>query len=709
MASPSGNIPRSRLILQLLAEHPEGLYNKPGDDGIMALAANRAPWSEHELELLPSGRIRGLANLSWASEDLAKAGWLWRNPEGDGLWKLTEAGRSALDDFPDDESLALEARSRYNEWSKQNRQKKAELLRTTIVARHVGEERVRTAAQLFRERGLAQSSSVFSPGRSVWTQPNVNALLKHFVSAVDVEGTDFLSKLEVQLSGLDDDAKLLLAELTTWQLLPFHKSAMGERAKLARIEKILGSMQHPVEVPREIRDALKDGVYHPGMWMIGQAHPAISIHIRLVNDWLQLTPEEQTKVLEDPLSWKKFAGSVSGNTYPTQRNSLLFVGRPDYFTSMVPDADKQAVRDRFLGEITQPSGDVDEDLFQIVLNLQQSERGPVDFYSDVFLPKWRGPMVEQEPSEEPIAPVAEVAEGGGFWRANAELSQRLHIDEVWLQKQLNLIARRRQVILYGPPGTGKTYVAMALAEHIAGDARYTELVQFHPSYSYEDFFQGYRPVTTDSGNLSYELKDGPLRRIVDQAVGNPEFNYVLVIDEINRGNLAKIFGELYFLLEYRNRPIKLQYSRDDDDFFELPSNLFIVGTMNTTDRSIALLDAAMRRRFSFIQLHPDKDPVKHVLEKWLRHHELEAEPAGLLTLLNQRIADSDFKVGPSYLMPSNQTFEPGQLEEIWEYDILPLLAEHHFGEGVDVAKNYGLEALRRHREEPTTAVETSAE
>lgn len=709
MASPSGNIPRSRLILQLLAEHPEGLYNKPGDEGIMALAAERAPWTDHELEFLPSGGMRGTANLSWASEDLSKAGWLWKNPESDGLWKITEAGRSALEDFPDDESLALEARSRYNEWSKQNRQNKAELLRTTIVARHVGEERVRTAAQLFRERGLAQSSSVFSPGRSVWTQPNVNALLKHFVSAVDVEGADFLSKLEVQLAGLDDDAKLLLAELTTWQLLPFHKSAMGERAKLARIEKILGSMQHPVEVPREIRDALKDGVYHPGMWMIGQAHPAISIHIRLVNDWLQLTPEEQTKVLEDPLSWKKFTASVSGNSYPTQRNSLLFVGRPDYFTSMVPDADKQAVRDRFLGEITQPSGDVDEDLFQIVLNLQQSERGPVDFYSDAFLPKWRGPMVEQEPSEEPIAPVAEVAEGGGFRRANAELSQRLHIDEVWLQKQLNLIARRRQVILYGPPGTGKTYVAMALAEHIAGDARYTELVQFHPSYSYEDFFQGYRPVTTDSGNLSYELKDGPLRRIVDQAVGNPEFNYVLVIDEINRGNLAKIFGELYFLLEYRNRPIKLQYSRDDNDFFELPSNLFIVGTMNTTDRSIALLDAAMRRRFSFIQLHPDKDPVKHVLEKWLRHHELEAEPAGLLSLLNQRIADSDFKIGPSYLMPSNQTFEPGQLEEIWEYDILPLLAEHHFGEGLDVAKNYGLEALRRHREEPTTAVETSAE
>ncbi|MFC7847157.1 AAA family ATPase [Arthrobacter sp. NPDC057388] len=704
MAATSGNIARSRLILQLLSEHPEGLYNKPGEQGIMAIAADRVPWTEHELEALPSGGIRGTANLSWASEDLKKAGWLWKNPEGDGLWKITEAGQAALAEYPDDDSLALEARSRYNEWSKQNRQKKAELLRSTIVARHASEERVRTAAQLFRERGLSQSSSVFSPGRSVWTRPNVDALLSHFVSAIKVEGADFLSKLDVQLAGLGDEAKLLLAELTTWQLLPFHKSAMGERSKLARIEKILGSMTHPVELPREIREALKDGVYHPGMWMVGQAHPAISIHVRLLDEWLRRAPEEQELILEEAQSWKKFTASIPENIYPTQRNSLLYVGRPDYFTSIIPDVDKEAVRDRFLGEIGEQTGDVDEDLFQIVLALQQSENGPIDFYSDALLPKWRGPGSIQEPTVEPLPAAPESAEGADFRRATVELSQRLHIDEDWLQKQLDLIERRRQVILYGPPGTGKTYVALALAEHIAGDAKYTELVQFHPSYSYEDFFQGYRPVTTDSGALSYELKDGPLRRIVDQAVSNPEYKYVLVIDEINRGNLAKIFGELYFLLEYRNRPIKLQYSRDDDDFFELPSNLFIIGTMNTSDRSIALLDAAMRRRFSFVELHPDKHPVKHVLEKWLEHHGLEAEPARLLRLLNDRISDPDFKVGPSYLMPRHLVFEPGQLEQIWEYDILPLLAEHHYGQDLDIEKTYGIEVLRRqHREQSQDA------
>lgn len=709
MASTSGNIPRSRLILQLLNEHPEGLYNRPGDQGIMALAAERAPWTEHELETLPSGGIRGTANLSWASEDLKKAGWLWKNPESDGLWKITEAGRSALAEFPDDESLALEARSRYNEWSKQNRQKKAELLRSTIVARHASEERVRTAAQLFRERGLAQLDSVFSPGRSVWNRSNVDALLIHFVSATNVEGTDFLGKLETQLGGLDDDAKLLLAELTTWQLLPFHKSAMGERSKLARVETILASMKHPVEIPREIREALKDGVYHPGMWMVGQAHPAISIHVHLLDAWLGVDLKDQENALEDPQSWKRFTASVPGNTYPTQRNSLLYVGRPDYFTSIVPDADKAAVRDRFLGEIGESTGDIDEDLFRIVLVLQQAESGPIDFYSDTFLPKWRGPASGEGPLEDSLPPITAPLGGRKFPKATPEISSRLHMADGWLQKQLNLIERRRQIILYGPPGTGKTYVALALAEHIAGDAKYTELVQFHPSYSYEDFFQGYRPVTTDSGALTYELKDGPLRRIVEQAVRNPEFNYVLVIDEINRGNLAKIFGELYFLLEYRDRPIKLQYSHDDDDFFRLPSNVFIIGTMNTSDRSIALLDAAMRRRFSFVELHPDKDPVRHVLDRWLRHHELDAEPAILLYSLNQLIGDSDFKVGPSYLMPEPSEFDSGRLEEIWEYDILPLLAEHHFGEGVDIEKRYGLEALRQRVKDAGLSAEVRAE
>ena len=126
---------------------------------------------------------------------------------------------------------------------------------------------------------------------------------------------------------------------------------------------------------------------------------------------------------------------------------------------------------------------------------------------------------------------------------------------------------------------------------------------------------------------------------MDKANKAKHRNFVLVIDEINRGNLAKIFGELYFLLEYRHRKINLQYSAEP---FELPDNLFIIGTMNTSDRSIALLDAAMRRRFAFRELHPAHEPVAGVLSGWLdahQHNQLGQEPAALLKQLNKKIKD----------------------------------------------------------------------
>ncbi len=171
-----------------------------------------------------------------------------------------------------------------------------------------------------------------------------------------------------------------------------------------------------------------------------------------------------------------------------------------------------------------------------------------------------------------------------------------------------------------------------------------------------------------------------------------------MIDEINRGNLPKIFGELYFLLEYRDAHIALLYGSDDS--FTLPDNVFIIGTMNTTDRSIALLDAAMRRRFAFLELHPDTEPTSGVLENWLSAHNLDPEAARLLESLNGRIADRAAKIGPSYLMPADQVLTEERLEEIWEHKLLPLLEEHHYGDGVSVASVYGLRALRNSQTTP---------
>ena len=157
-------------------------------------------------------------------------------------------------------------------------------------------------------------------------------------------------------------------------------------------------------------------------------------------------------------------------------------------------------------------------------------------------------------------------------------------DASFLEEIASLLDEKRQVIFQGPPGTGKTFVARTLAKHFAGSDSRLTLVQFHPSYSYEDFVQGYRPIRLNNGQLGFELRDGPLKRLAEKALRaeeEPNSRHFLIIDEINRGNLGKIFGELYFLLEYRDQNIRLQYSSGDDELFRLPGNLYIIGTMNT--------------------------------------------------------------------------------------------------------------------------------
>ncbi|KPC60652.1 DUF4357 domain-containing protein [Streptomyces chattanoogensis] len=263
----------------------------------------------------------------------------------------------------------------------------------------------------------------------------------------------------------------------------------------------------------------------------------------------------------------------------------------------------------------------------------------------------------------------------------------------WLREVRDLLWDEKQIVLYGPPGTGKTHLALELAEFLGGGREQVKLVQFHPSYAYEDFFEGFRPQEDpETREVAFRLAAGPLRELADLAsrAGNRHVPHFLIIDEINRANLAKVFGELYFLLEYRDQSLRLTYSGDD---FSLPPNLFVIGTMNTADRSIALVDAAMRRRFAFVELSPRTEPTSGLLRRWLTQEGRDSEPADLLDELNSRIDDADFRIGPSYLMKEGVQRDGG-LERTWRTKILPLLEEHHYGEGVDIEKRYGLTALR---------------
>ena len=206
----------------------------------------------------------------------------------------------------------------------------------------------------------------------------------------------------------------------------------------------------------------------------------------------------------------------------------------------------------------------------------------------------------------------------------AALAHDLCLGKADVETWADLLRHKKQLVFHGPPGTGKTYIARKLAAAFTGDPTRVELVQFHPSYAYEDFVEGYRPRQgVKEGAAPFKLVEGPLKRIAGRATNDPDHDYVLVIDEINRGNLPAIFGELFFLLEYRDALVTLQYGGGDGGGFALPKNLHFIATMNTADRSIALFDAALRRRFFFLPFYPDEKPLAGLLDRFLHRHNLE--------------------------------------------------------------------------------------
>jgi hypothetical protein len=266
----------------------------------------------------------------------------------------------------------------------------------------------------------------------------------------------------------------------------------------------------------------------------------------------------------------------------------------------------------------------------------------------------------------------------------ADFQRATFLSSDWLRWAQELLRLKRQLILQGVPGTGKTHVARCLARLLTGGRdEQVRLVQFHPAYSYEEFVEGIkvRSVQTNGRHdVTYPVEDGLLCDFASQATAHPSEPHVLVIDEINRGNLPRIFGELLYLLEYRDQAIDLPYSRRG---FRLPPNLYLIGTMNAADRSVARVDQALRRRFSFLDMPPD--PA--VLAAWLAAHVPAAGPVfadrvlALFERLNARLCAElgpQGQVGHSYFMVPN--LDEPQLRMVWQHQVRPLLEEHFAGQ-----------------------------
>ena len=262
------------------------------------------------------------------------------------------------------------------------------------------------------------------------------------------------------------------------------------------------------------------------------------------------------------------------------------------------------------------------------------------------------------------------------------------LDEVYIsrtdyQTLCELLKNKKNIIVQGAPGVGKTFMAKRLAYSMMGekDTERVMMVQFHQSYSYEDFVMGYRP-----SKEGFELRNGSFYNFCKKAAEDSDNNYFFIIDEINRGNLSKIFGELFMLIENDKRgeknKIQLLYS---DELFFIPKNVYIIGLMNTADRSLAMLDYALRRRFAFFDLKPgfDSDGFKDY-QKNLSDDAFN-KLIGVMKELNSDINDDEslgegFKIGHSYLCNIRKENIHEKLHYIVDYELIPLLKEYWFDE-----------------------------
>jgi 5-methylcytosine-specific restriction protein B len=656
----------------------------------------------YERQLQRGSSSRWETALQFNSGDAATVGWMTKR----GGWAITDAGLEALDTYSTPEELYSELHRRYREIDQRRKQAQQNL----------------SDVQQF----IATTLRLVEPGS--WTAHND---LADLAGTTANEVADFLASGKVKLPNA---YRVLNADgsIPAEGMLNVAYRGVDLRRRLADERVEFDASEHARQDQRLTANSLKELLSARALeadeetplpasraWMVrGSSVDGYN----LVPDWLRegfvsLSASQLAHLDSDP-DYEQLRQAVE-TAY--QHKSYAYRGQRleelDRFLRRMREGDLVLTPMRggvYLGEVSGPAHFAESPATHS--NLRRSVRwfNPADSVDGSRL---RAPvpallqsqayivdlteaydqlagLVPRGPAPEPPATVSEPTKRElGFNPLTPEFAGGLLMDQAELAKIVDLLWERRQIILYGPPGTGKTYVARELARHLTDDGA-VKLVQFHPSYTYEDFFEGFRPEPGGSGTLTFTLRAGPFRDFAEVAADNPSTAYILIIDEINRANLAKVFGELYFLLEYRDESISLQYSPDKE--FTLPQNLFLIGTMNTADRSIARIDTAMRRRFAFVELDPRIPPVAGLLRRWLDEHHLPPDAALLLDELNSRIedTDADAAIGPSYLMDERIYQRDDGLDRVWQYSIMPLLEDLFYGQR-DLGEHYGLASLRK--------------
>ncbi len=573
---------------------------------------------------------------------------------------------------------------------------------TWIDGRELNPEILNTLEE-WRTNCLKKDGSVFTE-KKLWTKDNFDDLERLFGDNPIAGNGRLYEQLHIQLEDASVDVVQLASEVL-WLLHLYAYKKISVETKKQRIIELWELSNESFPETEKLNEVINAGFASPGN-NIGFIKLDYGLLIQILKQWKGLNSEEQSRLLvNNPLELCSKVDSFAGNQHDVRaiRHMFLYYCYPNYFERINSTGIKNEIYNAYsyLLENKNPckEGNLcskDHAIHKIRECLEKRYgTNQLDFLNDF---KSNGNWIdlrserdsEQDSSKKKkrnnVSNTLEEVNSSTEKLKLEEVVKDLFINISEVKHILNIWCSRKNLIIQGAPGVGKTFAAYKLACAMIEQKSPERVgfIQFHSSYSYEDFIQGYRP--SENG---FKLQDGKFKIFCDRAHKKPNDRFVFIIDEVNRGDLSKIFGELLLLVEPDKRSedwaTPLTYSNTGEKFF-VPENVYLLGLMNTADRSLAVVDYALRRRFGFYEMKPQFNSKK--FQNYLRKNEISDN---MVQLIRDRIGDLNSEIGKERFLGSGFQIGHsffceklyGKNEKEWykiivNSQIIPLLEEYYF-------------------------------